>query len=478
MEFVIWVETRISDRRVDRQEVAKIERPASLRAMEEIGLTLKDGKTIIKEVQRRVVEMQFKVESQLRQHCLNCQSLQTIKDSRTRSLRTVFGVRQVRCRRYRRCGCRGGAGDILWPLSFMRHRRTTPELEYLLASWGSRMPYRRAAELLGELLPIEESNVAQSSVRRHTLAVGRKLDERVTVPDEYDFPDSQRLPVPMRSRLTIAIDGTYIRSDRLFGLTQHYVVAGRIEAHGHLNGTFAWVAQTSDDARRFMRAALETSGWTADSRVAILADGADGLTSLVEAATSKGTRAILDWFHISMRLRAIEQMTAKTASLVEPLDSELSASIKDKIPRVRHQMWHGRWAAAIRRMRGVFIGAGRLAGKLALAHQTAIKERLERLRCHLHNLRDYLVSNQGALTNYSHAYRHGLRISSAPAESGMNHLVNQRMGKHQLMRWSAEGAHLLLQVRCAVFDRRLEVLFQEQYPMFRRTAPATPLRLS
>jgi hypothetical protein len=69
----------------------------------------------------------------------------------------------------------------------MRHRRTTPELEYLLASWGSRMPYRRAAELLGELLPIQESNVAQSSVRRHTLAVGRKLDERVTVPDEYDF---------------------------------------------------------------------------------------------------------------------------------------------------------------------------------------------------------------------------------------------------------------------------------------------------
>ena len=191
MEFVIWVETRIAGRTVDRHEVAKIERQASLGAMEEIGLALQDGKTVIKEVQRRVVEMQFKVESKLRQHCLNCQSLQTIKDSRIRSLRTVFGVTQVRCRRYRRCGCRGGAGDIMWPLSFMRHRRTTPELEYLSASWGSRMPYRRAAELLGELLPIQERKAAQSSVRRHTLAVGRKLDERVTVPDEYDFPDKR-----------------------------------------------------------------------------------------------------------------------------------------------------------------------------------------------------------------------------------------------------------------------------------------------
>jgi hypothetical protein len=54
MEFVIWVETRIADRTVDRQEIAKLERPASLRAMEEIGLTLQDEKTIIKEVQRRV----------------------------------------------------------------------------------------------------------------------------------------------------------------------------------------------------------------------------------------------------------------------------------------------------------------------------------------------------------------------------------------------------------------------------------------
>ena len=92
MEFVIWVEIRIAGRAADRQEVAKIERPASLDAMEEIGLTLQDGKTVIKEVQRRVIEMQFEVESKLRQHCLNCQPLQSIKDSRTRSLRTVFGV--------------------------------------------------------------------------------------------------------------------------------------------------------------------------------------------------------------------------------------------------------------------------------------------------------------------------------------------------------------------------------------------------
>lgn len=56
----------------------------------------------------------------------------------------------------------------------------------------------------------------------------------------------------------------------------------------------------------------------------------------------------------------------------------------------------------------------------------------------------------------------------------LNHLVNQRMGKHQPMRWSADGAHLLLQVRRAVIDGRLDELFRERYPMFRVMAPAVP----
>ncbi len=41
------------------------------------------------------------------------------------------------------------------------------------------------------------------------------------------------------------------------------------------------------------------------------------------------------------------------------------------------------------------------------------------------------------------------------------------MGKRQPMRWSLECAHLLLQVRCAMLDDRLEGLFREWYPLFR-----------
>jgi hypothetical protein len=69
----------------------------------------------------------------------------------------------------------------MWPLSFVRHRRTTPELEYPLASWGSRMPYRRAAELQGELLPIQE---------REVVSAGTLLPLAVSWMNEWSSPTS------------------------------------------------------------------------------------------------------------------------------------------------------------------------------------------------------------------------------------------------------------------------------------------------
>src|SRR5277367_4447165 len=57
MEFVIWVETRIAGRTADIRQVATVERAAGIKAEEEIGLSLADGKVVIRQIQRRIVEM-------------------------------------------------------------------------------------------------------------------------------------------------------------------------------------------------------------------------------------------------------------------------------------------------------------------------------------------------------------------------------------------------------------------------------------
>ena len=120
--------------------------------------------------------------------------------------------------------------------------------------------------MLGDLLPICTGSVSHATLRRHTLAVGARLDQRVTEPDEYDWPQSRREAVPAAKCLSVAIDGTYVRADGMMGLGEYHVVAGRVESEGQQGGCFAWVAQhPMCDPEAFMKAALEDNGWTQDS---------------------------------------------------------------------------------------------------------------------------------------------------------------------------------------------------------------------
>lgn len=52
-----------------------------------------------------------------------------------------------------------------------------------------------------------------------------------------------------------------------------------------------------------MRAALLDQGWTEQSRVTVLADGADDLQSAMQGTIRDRAESVLDWFYISTRLR-------------------------------------------------------------------------------------------------------------------------------------------------------------------------------
>ena len=160
MEFRIWVEARLGGRVLERQLVAQVEREASGIGPEEIGLTLEEGKTVLRKVQARMIQTQVEAVEAAHRKCVQCGRNQRIKDRRTRCVRTVFGAVRVSCRRYLRCTCRGGKRIALWPLNGRQLPGTTPELESLYATWGSSIPYRRAAALLGELLPICKDGVS------------------------------------------------------------------------------------------------------------------------------------------------------------------------------------------------------------------------------------------------------------------------------------------------------------------------------
>jgi hypothetical protein len=68
-----------------------------------------------------------------------------------------------------------------------------------------------------------------------------------------------------------------------------------------------------------MKAALEANGWTPESQVRVL-DGGDGLVNLLGSAAGKETERVLDWFHLSMRLQPIEQMSSKITAVQDGTD--------------------------------------------------------------------------------------------------------------------------------------------------------------
>jgi hypothetical protein len=73
-------------------------------------------------------------------------------------------------------------------------------------------------------------------------------------------------------------------------------------------------------------------------------------------------------------------------------------------------------------------------------------------------LLDFLRNNRDDLIDYQRARMEGRRISTASAESVMNHLVNRRMSKRQQMRWDFASAHRMLMVRVDLLDGCLEAV--------------------
>ncbi len=78
----------------------------------------------------------------------------------------------------------------------------------------------------------------------------------------------------------------------------------------------------------------------------------------------------------------------------------------------------------------------------------------------------YIRNNAGFIPNFWERRRYGETISTAFVESAVNQVVSKRMVKKQQMRWSQQGAHLLLQVRTRVLNDELRDVFRKWYPNF------------
>jgi hypothetical protein len=72
MEFIVRVEARLARRVVKVCDVVTIARPGVVRGEEELGLSLEDGKEIVRELQSRMIAVQVEMLEAANSLCIHC----------------------------------------------------------------------------------------------------------------------------------------------------------------------------------------------------------------------------------------------------------------------------------------------------------------------------------------------------------------------------------------------------------------------
>jgi hypothetical protein len=170
------------------------------------------------------------------------------------------------------------------------------------------------------------------------------------------------------------------------------------------------------------------------------------------------TRLVLDYFHVAMKVRNADQCIGR----IPPYRFAPNGSIfelYDRFNYLRGYLWSGRRAKFNESFDRMLWLLDRVRDELPDSERSA-----EMAIGHLCDLEGYLQKNKSGVINYSAWRKAGRRISTSAVEGTVNRLIGRRMCKSQHMCWTKRGAHLLLQVRCAVLNGDLLAGFRRWYP--------------
>jgi hypothetical protein len=430
-------------------DLMTINRPDDLCDIASLGLTLAEGKLVLAGLQQQVVAAQAGSHALQRPACRRCGAVCHVKDYRDHAVATLFGEVTLRLPRFRCGGCGGNEAGRGWP----PHCRSTPELDRLQAHLAALMPYRVAADVLQQMFPVDAGKDVET-LRRRVLKVGDVLRNDTTAKPETAAP-----------AITVSLDSTFIRSCE-DGERHLEVRVGNVETALGGRQVFGAVAKTDTDITMLIRRSLDAVGRAKDTVLSAFTDGCSGLRRILAEAGITETLT-LDWFHIGMRLRHLEQI-AGGLSADDPERAAAKAVIVAEVDRLHWRLWNGKAKDAqisIDRIRAVMH---HFQGEHAQRQSIAPSRKLWTA---LQTLDDYLTGQSEWLVNYAERHRAGLRVGTAITEGTATFLVNRRVNKSQQMRWSRRGADLLLQVRCAVYNGTLGSGFGQRFQPANDTYP-------
>ncbi|NKJ40551.1 hypothetical protein FHT28_007327 [Rhizobium sp. SG570] len=329
-----------------RREIANVKRSVDDARLDDFGLSLEEAKEIQLHLQKELTQFQTDQAVQRDRKCPHCDCSRQVHDYRSRTIHSLFGLCRVRVPRWRRCECGSSARLATDCAPTLLNGRATPELERIQAELGSRLSFREAARVLDIFLPT--ARVHNHRTLRNRLG---KVADQV---EKWDVASPYRLSRAGKSPVSVFIDGAYIR------------------------------------------AALRAQGWLPGRDVSVFSDGEVGLQNIVVSATRQPVTHILDWFHLSMRLRHIEQAWEGIKYL-----QDLNLYLRDlaiHMPRLRHLLWSGYVREASEAVKQMLAQLDQHPG-----FRDALRK-IRRLYELIGNLHTYLLQNEASIVNYCRRY--------------------------------------------------------------------------
>lgn len=430
------------------QEVITIERE-DLITPATVGLTIAEGKAIMESLQRQMVTAQVQRHGASIKCCSRCGKAFRTKGYYQSTLRSVYGKVPMRVRRLKGCSCTG-AQQRSYSTIFTNKNPITPELKYLTAKMVALMPFGKAADFLGELLPVSAQTTV-NTVRNRTMKVGKRLQKSAEVLVDRSIRNPCREAV-------VGLDGGYVRARHPRPERNFEVVAGKVLDEEGNATRFAFVRDGGSEAASAASLALRRSGVNESTSLTVLSDGDAGLRALHHQLAPQAEH-VLDWFHVAMRFENLKQVAKGIHGLT---DGAIRRHALDQLERVKWRFWNGQ---VVRGLIGL-VHLRQWAQARCFEHIPALRKLGNSL---LDTIR-YLELNTDSMPDYGTRFRSGFRISTGFAESAVNEIIAKRMNKKQQMRWNRHTVQHFLDVRIHVLNGTLENAFRHWHQGFRPTS--------
>jgi hypothetical protein len=447
------------------QEVATLERGPL--QPEGLGLTLAEARNLLRGVQEAMVAEQVAEFVTQQECCPDCGRRRPRKGRHEIVYRTLFGKLRLDSPRLYACPCQVAASRASTsPLAERLPERTAPELAYLEAKFAALISYGLTVKLLAEILPLG-ADLNTTAVRRQVRSVAERLEGELGAEQPHFIEGCQRdwdqLPRP-DPPLTVGLDGGYVhaRHPRSRAEGSFEVIVGKVLSDDGDPTCFAFVPRIDAKPKRRLFEVLKSRGLQMNQRVEFLTDGGDTVRELPLDLCPQSEHW-LDWFHITMRLTVMGQMTkglaAESNHVTRPDEEEdgrLDVTAVDKqLESLKWHLWHGNVYRALQIVEDL---------EWDLESPEEPSERAKKLLKAVREFHHYIEVNQFSIPNYGDRYRHGEAIATSFAESTVNQVISKRMVKKQQMRWTEWGAHQLLQVRTRVLNEDLRATFRRWHP--------------